>query len=70
MSDTIAEIPLADDIALQRSNQFSEFLEYDGHANEKGAYKDQIPAMLENKQRRLMVSIDALRQWNRELAME
>ncbi|OBZ85311.1 DNA replication licensing factor mcm3, partial [Choanephora cucurbitarum] len=66
----VTEIPLADDIALQRSNQFSEFLEFEGHANEKGAYRDQIPAMLENKQRRLMVSIDALRQWNRGLAME
>ncbi|KAI8390170.1 MCM2/3/5 family-domain-containing protein [Blakeslea trispora] len=64
------EIPLADELAQQRSNQFSEFLEFDNHANEKGAYKDQIPAMLENKQRRLMVSIDALRQWNRDLAME
>lgn len=27
-----------------------------------------IPEMLVNNQRRLIVSIDALRQWNRELA--
>jgi hypothetical protein len=29
-----------------------------------------IPEMLVNNQRRLIVSIDALRQWNRELADE
>ncbi|KAG1050651.1 hypothetical protein G6F43_007092 [Rhizopus delemar] len=60
---------LIDEAAEQRKNQFLEFLSHEGHQGivEKGAYKDMIPSMLANGQRRLVVSIDALRYYNREL---
>ncbi|CAO3628476.1 unnamed protein product [Mucor hiemalis] len=67
-----AEIPLLDSVAEARSTLFQEFLEFEDHTviSEKGSYKDMIPAMLQNGLRRLVVSIDALRNFNRELAME
>ncbi|KAL9538765.1 hypothetical protein MBANPS3_010690 [Mucor bainieri] len=70
MADTYTEVPLADSVAQQRTQLFEEFLKYDNHANEKGAYVDQLENLFLAKSRRLIVSIDALRQWNRELAME
>ncbi|KAF1803518.1 MCM2/3/5 family-domain-containing protein [Mucor lusitanicus] len=70
MADTYTEIPLADNVAKQRTEQFEEFLKFDNHANEKGAYVDQLETLFLAKSRRLIVSIDALRQWDRELAME
>ncbi|KAK4522026.1 serine/threonine protein phosphatase Pzh1 [Mucor velutinosus] len=70
MADTYTEVPLADNVAKQRTEQFEEFLKFDNHANEKGAYVDQLETLFLAKSRRLIVSIDALRQWDRELAME
>ncbi|CEP11977.1 hypothetical protein [Parasitella parasitica] len=70
MAETVSEIPLTDAVASRRTEQFEEFLKFDNHANEKGAYVDQIEALVLQNSRRLIVSIDALRQWDRELAIE
>ncbi|KAI8991760.1 MCM2/3/5 family-domain-containing protein [Mycotypha africana] len=59
--------PLMDSVAIEKANLFSEFLERDDHEHEKGSYKDQIPLMLQNGRRRMVVSIDALRQFNADL---
>ncbi|KAI9250852.1 MCM2/3/5 family-domain-containing protein [Helicostylum pulchrum] len=71
-STQVADIPLLDSVAESRSRLFQEFLEYGGHTviSERGSYKDLIPAMISSNQRRLIVSIDALRSYNRDLAME
>ncbi|KAI7865380.1 MCM2/3/5 family-domain-containing protein [Spinellus fusiger] len=57
---------LVDEKFEERARFFKEFLEYENiqGANVKGSYKVQIPAMLENGERRLVVSIDALRHYN------
>ncbi|CEJ00899.1 Putative Minichromosome maintenance protein 3 [Rhizopus microsporus] len=71
MADNRQEIAtLIDEVAEQRKAQFKEFLSHEDHQgiSEKGAYRDLIPSMLANGQRRLVVSIDALRYYNRELA--
>ncbi|KAI9279640.1 MCM2/3/5 family-domain-containing protein [Sporodiniella umbellata] len=63
---------LVDAETQQRKEKFAEFLSHEGHQGilEKGAYRDMIPSMLANNQRRLIVSIDALRYYNRELAID
>ncbi|KAI7897335.1 MCM2/3/5 family-domain-containing protein [Mucor mucedo] len=63
---------LLDSVAQGYSDTFQEFLEFDEHTviSEKASYKDMIPAMLSKNQRRLVVSIDALRNFNRDLATE
>ncbi|KAI8646099.1 MCM2/3/5 family-domain-containing protein [Parasitella parasitica] len=70
MAETVSEIPLTDAVASRRTEQFEEFLKFDNHLNEKGAYADQIETLVLQNSRRLIVSIDALRQWDRELALE
>lgn len=63
---------IGDEETERRRAHFTEFLSHEGHQGieEKGAYKDMIPSMLANNQRRLIVSIDALRYFNRDLAAD
>ncbi|KAI8149313.1 MCM2/3/5 family-domain-containing protein [Fennellomyces sp. T-0311] len=59
---------LSDDVNDENVQFFQEFLDSEDiqGARENGSYRSQIPAMLAAGQRRLIISIDALRQYNRE----
>ncbi|KAI8986928.1 MCM2/3/5 family-domain-containing protein [Pilobolus umbonatus] len=63
---------IIDEVLERRSELFLEFLQFEGHQGlpQKGSYRDLIPSMVHSGRRRMLVSLDALRDYNRELTLE